>query len=103
MGVARYRDPDSRFQILAIDGGGVRGIFVAGVLAALEADLEQPVAERFDLIVGTSTGGIIALALGAGLIQERSPHAPSRSATATSSCTARFPPQVEHRAISRTR
>lgn len=67
MGVARYRDPDSLFQILAIDGGGVRGIFVAGVLTALEADLEQPVAERFDLIVGTSTGGIIALALGAGL------------------------------------
>ena len=57
----------SGFQILAIDGGGVRGIFVAALLAALEADLEEPVAEHFDLIVGTSTGGVIALALGAGL------------------------------------
>jgi len=56
-----------RFQVLAIDGGGVRGIFVAAILAALEADLETPVAVPFDLIVGTSTGGIIALALGAGL------------------------------------
>ena len=56
-----------RFQILAIDGGGVRGIFAAAVLAALEADLEQRVADRFDLVVGTSTGGIIALALGAGM------------------------------------
>jgi predicted acylesterase/phospholipase RssA len=56
-----------RFQVLSIDGGGVRGIFVAAVLAALEDDLEIPVAASFDLIVGTSTGGIIALALGAGL------------------------------------
>jgi hypothetical protein len=60
-------DNPSRFQVLAVDGGGVRGIFVAAVLAALEADLEMPVAASFDLIVGTSTGGIVALALGAGL------------------------------------
>ena len=57
----------SRFQILAIDGGGVRGIFTAALLAGLEADLGCSVHEAFDLIVGTSTGGIIALGLGAGL------------------------------------
>lgn len=56
-----------RFQILSIDGGGIRGIFVAAILAALEDDLDQPVADSFDLITGTSTGGIIALGLGAGL------------------------------------
>jgi patatin-like phospholipase/acyl hydrolase len=37
-------------------------------LAAIEADLGRPIAQHFDLIVGTSTGGIIALALGAGLV-----------------------------------
>jgi hypothetical protein len=56
-----------RFQILALDGGGVRGIFTAAVLAGLEQDLGRPVLDAFDLVVGTSTGGIIALGLGAGL------------------------------------
>lgn len=58
---------DSRFQVLAVDGGGVRGIFAAALLAGLEEDLGRPVVEMFDLVVGTSTGGIIALGLGAGL------------------------------------
>jgi uncharacterized protein len=58
---------DHRFQVLAIDGGGVRGIFAAALLAGLEEDLGQPVVDLFDLVVGTSTGGIIALGLGAGL------------------------------------
>ena len=53
--------------MLALDGGGVRGIFTAAVLAALEEDLGAAVLDHFDLVVGTSTGGIIALALGAGL------------------------------------
>lgn len=56
-----------RFQILALDGGGIKGMFSAAVLAHLESDLNINVAEHFDLIVGTSTGGIIALALGAGM------------------------------------
>ena len=57
------------FHILAIDGGGIRGIFPAAVLSELEArDPGAPsVACRFDLIAGTSTGGIIAIGLGAGL------------------------------------
>jgi patatin-like phospholipase/acyl hydrolase len=59
---------DRRFRILSIDGGGIKGIFPAGVLAELEARYtgERSIAEYFDLIVGTSTGGIIALGLGAG-------------------------------------
>jgi patatin-like phospholipase/acyl hydrolase len=56
-----------RFQVLALDGGGVRGIFTAALLARLEEDTGQPVVSHFDLVVGTSTGGIIALGLGAGL------------------------------------
>ncbi len=58
---------NGRFQVLALDGGGIRGIFVAALLAGLEADLGHPILDSFDLVVGTSTGGIIALALGAGL------------------------------------
>lgn len=56
-----------RFQILALDGGGAKALFTAHVLARLEEDLNVRVADSFDLIAGTSAGGIIALALGAGL------------------------------------
>jgi patatin-like phospholipase/acyl hydrolase len=56
-----------RFQILSLDGGGLRGIFSAAVLAALEEDHGTAVTDHFDLIAGTSTGGIIALALGLGV------------------------------------
>jgi patatin-like phospholipase/acyl hydrolase len=60
-------DPPSRFQILALDGGGVKALFTAHVLARLEDDLGVCIRDSFDLIAGTSAGGIIALALGAGL------------------------------------
>lgn len=56
-----------RFQILSLDGGGIKGIFSAGVLAAIEEDLSISVADNFDLIAGTSTGGIIAIGLGLGM------------------------------------
>src|SRR5258706_8499571 len=56
-----------RFQILSLDGGGIKGIFSAGVLAAIEEDLNIVVVDHFDLIAGTSTGGIIAIGLGLGL------------------------------------
>lgn len=56
-----------QFQILALDGGGIKGMFSAAVLAHLEDDLGISVSDHFDLIVGTSTGGIIALGLGSGL------------------------------------
>lgn len=50
-------------RILSIDGGGIRGIVPATVLAALEDEAGRPICELFDLIAGTSTGGILALAL----------------------------------------
>lgn len=55
-----------RFQILSLDGGGMKGLFTAALLAELERDLGSPILRSFDLIAGTSTGGLIALALGAG-------------------------------------
>lgn len=57
----------NRFQILSLDGGGIKGIFSAAVLAAIEEDLNVKVTDHFDLIAGTSTGGIIAIGLGLGL------------------------------------
>jgi patatin-like phospholipase/acyl hydrolase len=56
-----------RFQILSLDGGGLRGIFMAAVLTAFEDDHAVLITDHFDLIAGTSTGGLIALGLGAGL------------------------------------
>jgi hypothetical protein len=55
------------FRILALDGGGIRGAFTASVLATLEHLLGVPIAESFDLVAGTSTGGILAVGLGMGL------------------------------------
>jgi len=57
----------TRFQILSLDGGGIKGVFSAAVLAAIEDDLNIQVADHFDLIAGTSTGGIIAIGLGLGI------------------------------------
>lgn len=54
-------------RILTIDGGGIKGVFPAAFLARLEDTLGTPIAEYFDLIAGTSTGGIIAIGLGLGL------------------------------------
>jgi len=56
-----------RFQVLSLDGGGILGIFTAALLAGLDKDLGHPVLRHFDLVVGTSTGGIIAAGLGAGM------------------------------------
>ncbi|HSD77184.1 MAG TPA: patatin-like phospholipase family protein [Solirubrobacteraceae bacterium] len=50
-------------RVLCIDGGGIRGIIPALVLAELEERTGRRTAEMFDLIAGTSTGGILAAAL----------------------------------------
>lgn len=59
---------DQEFRILSIDGGGIKGILPAAVLALLEEGFcDGGIARQFDLVVGTSTGGIVALGLGAGM------------------------------------
>ncbi len=60
---------DRDFRILSIDGGGIRGILPLAFLARLEKTYLQgnSIADYFDLITGTSTGGIIALGLGKGI------------------------------------
>ncbi len=54
---------DGEFWILALSGGGARGLFTAKVLANLENEIDCALAQRFDLIAGTSVGGILALGL----------------------------------------
>jgi patatin-like phospholipase/acyl hydrolase len=62
----KAQNESGRFQILSLDGGGLKGLFGISFLAAWEECEKRSVTEYFDLIAGTSTGGIIALALGAG-------------------------------------
>jgi patatin-like phospholipase/acyl hydrolase len=54
------------FRILSLDGGGVRGIVAAKMLANIEKQINRPLNEYFDLIVGTSTGSIVAAAIASG-------------------------------------
>jgi predicted acylesterase/phospholipase RssA len=53
---------DQPFQSLALTGGGYRGLFTARVLDVIEEHIKEPIGRRFDLISGTSIGGIVAIA-----------------------------------------
>ena len=53
----------STIKILSIDGGGIRGIIAAIILSIIEEKTGKPIAELFDVIAGTSTGGLLALGL----------------------------------------
>jgi patatin-like phospholipase/acyl hydrolase len=64
-------------RILSIDGGGIRGIIPATVLAEIERRTGRHVADLFDVIAGTSTGGILAC----GLTIPDATGGPSRSAS----------------------
>lgn len=59
------------FRILALDGGGLRGVFTAAVLAKwddmIKAGGGNELVKNFDLVAGTSTGAILAIGLGMGL------------------------------------
>lgn len=64
---AEGRAADLPRRILTIDGGGLKGALPAAFLAEMERLTGKRVVDQFDLIAGTSTGGIIALGLGLGL------------------------------------
>ncbi len=55
------------FRILSLDGGGIRGVIAATMLAAIEKEIGQPLNQYFDLIAGTSTGSILAAGVAAGI------------------------------------
>lgn len=54
---------DKTFRILAIDGGGIRGVFAAQILKRINEELKFEFSKKFEIITGTSTGAIIAGAL----------------------------------------
>ena len=60
-------DPARPFQILSLSGGGYLGLYSISVLAAFEDRIGEPIHSCFDLIAGTSVGGIVALGLAAGI------------------------------------
>lgn len=60
---AALTQPAKTVRILSIDGGGIRGIIPAMVLARIEKLTKRPIGNLFDLVAGTSTGGILALGL----------------------------------------
>lgn len=55
-----------RGRLLCMDGGGIRGLVLAQMLLEIERLAQTPIHHLFDWVAGTSTGGILALALGAG-------------------------------------
>ncbi len=57
---------DGLFRILSLDGGGAKGFYTLGVLREIEGLTGQPLHECFDLVFGTSTGGIIAAMIALG-------------------------------------
>lgn len=57
-------------NVLALSGGGYRGLYTVRVLRHLEERIGKSLTEHFDLIAGTSIGGIIALGLAAGISLE---------------------------------
>ncbi len=61
--LAKLPDAPGTVKILSIDGGGIRGIIPAMLLAQIESRTQQPIAKLFDLVAGTSTGAILALGL----------------------------------------
>lgn len=59
--------PNRGRRLLALDGGGIRGLMELVILAEIEKKTGRKIHELFDLVGGTSTGGIIALVLGLNL------------------------------------
>ncbi|KAI8426055.1 hypothetical protein MSG28_005021 [Choristoneura fumiferana] len=55
-----------RHALLCLDGGGIRGLVLVQILINLEAAIGRPIIHCFDWVAGTSTGGILALALASG-------------------------------------
>lgn len=66
----RIMSEDKIFKILSIDGGGIKGLYSARILEKFEKKFNCKTSDHFDMICGTSTGGLIALALSIGISAE---------------------------------
>lgn len=58
-----FKSRHKKEAVLTMDGGGIRGLILIQLLLALEEFTKQPIVKLFDWIAGTSTGGILALAI----------------------------------------
>jgi len=67
-------DPARKVRVLSLAGGGFLGLYTAAVLEGLEARVGEPLGRRFDLIAGTSIGGLLALALAYEVPMSRRDH-----------------------------
>ncbi|NHA32764.1 hypothetical protein AXF43_25230 [Bacillus paranthracis] len=64
------KEPNT-FKILSIDGGGMKGVIPSQYLQKIEHIIGEPIHQHFDLLTGTSTGGIICLGLASGMSAEQ--------------------------------
>ncbi len=55
-----FKTKEKKYRILSIDGGGMKGVFTAYALWKLEEEYDIKVRDHFDMVVGTSTGALIA-------------------------------------------
>ncbi len=58
-----FKKKQKKYRILSIDGGGMKGVFTAFALWRLEEEYNIKIKDHFDMIVGTSTGALIAAAI----------------------------------------
>lgn len=82
-------------KILSIDGGGIKGVIPALILAEIEHKLGKPIAKVFDLIAGTSSGGITTL----GLTVAGENNQPKFSASDMADFYLQFGDQIFHRSF----
>jgi len=54
-------------KVIAIDGGGIRGIVPAYILKCIEEEMQDNLANHVDLVAGTSTGAIVGAGVSAGI------------------------------------
>lgn len=73
MGVQEVVESNGQHRLLALDGGGIRGLITIEVLARIEAELRRDrgegfvLADAFDYVAGTSTGAVIATCVAIGM------------------------------------
>jgi patatin-like phospholipase/acyl hydrolase len=95
--------PTDRFRILCVDGGGIRGLIPARVIAEIERRIqaergpEARISDYFHMFAGTSTGGLVALSLTAPDPQR--PERPAVSANELASFYVEDGPGIFHRSL----
>lgn len=57
------KEEEKVFKVLCVDGGGIKGLYSAKILQHLEDKFQCRLSDYFDMLCGTSTGGLIALAI----------------------------------------